>query len=290
MKHCLILLLLELLCTACLFSQDTLLEFIIEKDDSPQVFYKNKGCTPDVGAIVFYTTIPDLQFNMPDTKSRLKNASIFDNEKNCYVLCVQPTDTKIGGITQYSIEITGTKYKPMPAYMVKGIMPGVAQYFKIKTGEDLKAAVDSLKKELEKMRNVNVEMISWIEQKPVSPTTPAASVYYAMNWYMEGLKNRNAGNYSEAIECFKKIAESPSVAVWNEIGICYKSLKQYDDAIDCFQKSNNIDSRGGTAWYNMGLCYGDKNKLSKSIECLKKSAQLGNENAQKLLRDMKKKW
>jgi len=118
--------------TICAFSQDILREFVVLEDDNPQVFFKGKGCTPDDGVIVFYTTIPDLKFSMPDTPSRLKTVSPYDNENNCYVLCVQPTDTKIGGIMRYSIAITANGYKPMPAFMVTGIMPGVAQYFMIK--------------------------------------------------------------------------------------------------------------------------------------------------------------
>ena len=133
MKQFLILFLLNLCCTLLAFSQRTLREFVVEKDDSDstQVFYKGKGCTPDVGVIVFYTTIPDLKFNLPDTPSRLKNVPVFDKENNCYVLCIQPTDTKIGGILQYSIAINANEYKPVPAFMVNSIKPGVAQYFKI---------------------------------------------------------------------------------------------------------------------------------------------------------------
>ena len=134
MKGCFIFIFFELCYMPLVFSQGALQEFVIEKDvnNNPQVIiYKDKGCTPDVGVIVFYTTISNLKFSMPDTPSRLKNVSAYDKEKNCYVLCIQPTDTKIGGISQYSIAITANGYKPVPAFMVSGIMSGVAQYYKI---------------------------------------------------------------------------------------------------------------------------------------------------------------
>ena len=133
MKHCLIIWLLALCSTAWVFPQGTLREFVVEKDDNPLIpqVIIYRGCTPDDGVIVFYTTIPDLKFSMPDTPSRLKNVSPFDRENNCYVLCVQPTDTRIGGIMQYSIDITGNTFKPMIAFMVSSITSGVAQYFKI---------------------------------------------------------------------------------------------------------------------------------------------------------------
>ena len=152
MKHCLIIWLLTLCSTAWVFSQGALREFVIEKDDNPQVFYRGKGCTPDVGVIVFYSAISDLKFSMPDTPGRLKNVSAYDKVNNCYVLCVQPTDTRIGGISQYSIAITGAGYKPMPAYMVSGITAGVAQYYKIKIEEDWKSAFESLQKEIAEMK------------------------------------------------------------------------------------------------------------------------------------------
>ena len=152
MKRCLISLLFELCGMVCVFSQGNLREFIVEKDDNPQVFYKGQGCTPNDGVIVFYTTVQDLKFSMPDTPNRLKRVSAFDRENNCYVLCVQPTDTKIGGIMQYSIAITGSSYKPMPAFMVNSITAGVAQYFKIKIEEDWNRTIESLKEEIAKLK------------------------------------------------------------------------------------------------------------------------------------------
>jgi len=254
MKHCLILLIFELCFTVCVFSQTTLQEFVIEKDDNPpsQIFYMNKGCTPDVGVIVFYTTIPELKFSMPDTPNRLKNVSTFDKENNCYVLCVQPTDTRIGGIAQYSIAITGAGYKPMPALMVSSISPGITQYFNIKLKDDWKSAYESLKKEIDKLKGGNGEAVSLNEPKPAVPVTPTTPVYSAMSWYQEGLKNSNADNYSEAINCYRK-------------------------ALD-------INPNMSNAWYNLGIAYELDKKISEAMECYQKAAQLGNKDALLLLK------
>ena len=191
MKHFLILLLLKLCSVALVFSQATLQEFVIEEDDNPQVFYKGKGCTPDVGVIVFYTTIPDLKFSMPDTPSRLKNVSAFDKENNCYVLCIQPTDTKIGGIIQYSITITGTGYKPMPAFMVSDINAGKVQYFNIKLKEDWKSAFESLKKEIDKMKGENGSMTSSNEQNVTTDNKTFDQVTKRTPEYPSGTKELN---------------------------------------------------------------------------------------------------
>jgi len=169
MKQSLIILLFELCATGYVFSQSTLQEFVIEEDDSPQVLIVYPVCTPDVGVIVFYTAIPDLNFSMPDTPGRLKNVSAFDKVNNRYVLCVQPTDTKIGGIMQYSIAVTGAGYKPMPAFMVSGINAGIAQYFNIKLKEDWKSAFESLKEEINKLKSENGGAAETVDRKPVAP-------------------------------------------------------------------------------------------------------------------------
>jgi hypothetical protein len=111
MKQKIIMILIVAFPAGNLFAQG-LSEFVIEKDNNSQeIFYKSKGCTPDDGVIVINTTIPNLKFSMPDAPERLKSVSDFDAENNCYVLCVQPTDNKIGGINKYSIDITAEGYK-----------------------------------------------------------------------------------------------------------------------------------------------------------------------------------
>ena len=46
----------------------------------------------------------------------------------------------------------------------------------------------------------------------------------------------------------------------------------------------------GDAWYNLGIAYGREKKNPEAMECYQKVAQLGNKDAQKLLRLMEKKW
>ena len=259
MKHCIIILFFEVCSIALMFSQGALREFVIEKDDNPQVFYRGKGCTPDDGVIVFYTTIPDLKFSMPDTPSRLKNVSAFDKENNCYVLCVSPTDTRIGGIMQYSISITANDFKPMPAFMVSGVNAGIAQYFNILLKEDWKSAYESLIKEIADIKSENYVATGSIEQKPVTPVYQEMEENRsATSWFQEGLNNSKAGNYSEAIRC-------------------------YNNALE-------IDPNMSDAWYNLGKANGREKKMSEALRNYQKAAQLGNKDAQKLLILMGRRW
>ena len=194
MKHCLILLLFELCNMVCIFSQGTLQEFVIEGDDNSQglIIWKDKGCTPDVGVIVFYTTISNLKFSMPDTPNRLKNVSVFDG--NCYVLCVQPTDTKIGGIAQYSIAITAIGYKPMLAFMVSNVNAGVAQYFKIKLTEDWKSAYESLKQEIDKLKGERGDAGGVTERIPVVATEMKEANDNELNFSLKGVEYKNSAS------------------------------------------------------------------------------------------------
>lgn len=150
MKHCLILILFALV-TIPMFSQG---ELVIEKYNGAQdVFYKSKGCTPEDGVIVFYTEFANLKFTMPDTPKRLRNVSTFDKEKNCYVLCIQPTDTKLGGIAKYSIDITAEGYIPS-TFEVKDVRVGEAQYFTISSQNDPMIEIEKLKKEVAEMKKL----------------------------------------------------------------------------------------------------------------------------------------
>jgi len=139
--------------------------------------------------------------------------------------------------------------------------------------------------ELLALRKGNNNATNVNEQKSDAP------VYSAMSWYQDGVKNSNAGNYSEAIRCYRNALNlNPKLHnAWNGLANIYHLQGNYDKAIECFQESNNITSNG-SAWYGMGLSYAKKNNHSISIECLKKSAQLGNKEAQKLLTEMNRSW
>ncbi|MDR1169831.1 MAG: hypothetical protein LBK97_03250 [Prevotellaceae bacterium] len=130
MKKTCFIILLVLISTAPVFSQ-RLKELIIEGDNSPQAFYKGQGCTAEDGVLVFYSAITNLEFDMPNSRSRLIKIAPYDRRYNCYVLCVQPTDTQIGGIARYSLSITAEGYKPVPVFYVSNVKAAVTQYFSV---------------------------------------------------------------------------------------------------------------------------------------------------------------
>jgi outer membrane protein OmpA-like peptidoglycan-associated protein len=149
-----------ILCIAAFFAGDLfaqgLNEFVIGKDyNSQEVFHKSQGCTPQDGVIVFNTTIPNLKFAMVDTPNRLKNVPAFDTKNNCYVLCVQPTDKNIGGITKYSIDIMAEGYK-RAIIDINEVHATETQYFTVKSNKDILQELEELKQRLANIENKTV--------------------------------------------------------------------------------------------------------------------------------------
>jgi len=149
--------LLVFLCIIQARSQEVLRDFIIKVDTPPSVreFFGDDGCSTEDGVIVFYTTITSLEFTMPETPERLRHQSSFDEKKKRYVLCIKPTDTFIGGITNYSILINGSNWKPQPC-AVKSVRPNEAQYFKIDPIENEESK--KLQEELDKKAKENKQL------------------------------------------------------------------------------------------------------------------------------------
>jgi len=155
--------LLVFLCIIQARSQEVLRDFIIKADTPPSVreFFGDEGCSTEDGVIVFYTTITSLEFTMPETPERLRYQSSFDEKKKRYVLCIKPTDTFIGGITNYSILINGNNWKYQDC-AVKSVRPNEAQYFKIDPIEDEESK--KLQEELDKKAKENQQLETKLEK------------------------------------------------------------------------------------------------------------------------------
>jgi hypothetical protein len=146
-----------LLLSATAFSQ-TVQELVIKPDsDCSQEFFKSKGCTSNDGVIVITSLIPNLKFQIPDAPKRLRHISGFDREYNRYVLCLQPTDTKIGGQTQYTIDVTADGYKK-GEIVVSRVLAGVVQCFFIDPKDDFQKQIIELQAELSLYKNKNGNM------------------------------------------------------------------------------------------------------------------------------------
>jgi hypothetical protein len=230
MKRFLSFILFTIGCAGQLFSQGILKEFIIELDKSSQRFYKKEGCTPKDGVIVFSTTIPNLQFGIRSAPGRLKNSPGYDKTNNCYVLCIQPNDTEIGGYTQYSIDITAEGYK-RKALEVTGVRAGETQYFKINPKEDPEkiALAQKLKDEEYKRKKAEEELIIIkTRKKPFQEFINQIGVGIHGEW---GLNYPSLKNQNGKISNSDKDASTVNTAQKIGITLVYPKENTTDDGI-----------------------------------------------------------
>lgn len=102
------------------FAQEKINEFLVDVDENhnPMTIYSSYGATPNDGVVIVYSTIQDLEFNIPAAPGRIR--TIPDKEKNRYVLIIQPNDSNY---QQYTITINA-----------KGFMQGIINDVEVKAG------------------------------------------------------------------------------------------------------------------------------------------------------------
>ena len=100
-------------------------------------------------------------------------------------------------------------------------------------------------------------------------------------------------DYDKAIKFYDKaIKLNPNLAdVYIRLGAVYLYDKQdYNNAIKCYKKAIELNPDQIDLYYTLGEVYFELGDKDKAIECLKKIAQLGDEDAQELLRDNNVSW
>lgn len=102
--------------------------------------------TPELGIIVFTSTIINIEFKILNYPSELINNE-YDPQNKQYILCVQPTEGR-----KYQIQITHEKFKG-EICIVQNIKSSEAQYFKIESKNESIA----LKLEEEEKKRIQAE-------------------------------------------------------------------------------------------------------------------------------------
>lgn len=102
-------------------------------------------------------------------------------------------------------------------------------------------------------------------------TNPQAIEYY--NQAIEESKNEN---YKNAILFYEKAvgADSTFVYAWDNLGICYRRLKEYDKSINAYKKSLEIYPYGLMPLQNIAIVYQYKKEYSKAIEAYGRLAEI----------------
>jgi tetratricopeptide (TPR) repeat protein len=91
----------------------------------------------------------------------------------------------------------------------------------------------------------------------------------------DGDKYREANDYIKAIDSYKKsIANRPSSAAYNGLGLAYLYLKQYPNAISAFQQAIHLEASESTFHYNLATVYFEMGQYEKSRTSAKESIRL----------------
>lgn len=89
----------------------------------------------------------------------------------------------------------------------------------------------------------------------------------------EGINYSKVGNYTQAIECFKKaiLINQNSSAAYIDLGVVYYNLGRYDEAIENYQVALKINPNEVGGYINLGNAYAKKKSYNKALELYKKA-------------------
>ena len=83
-----------------------------------------------------------------------------------------------------------------------------------------------------------------------------------------GFCYQNLGEYSKAIDCYKKFDFFAERDLWNikHLAICYKALNQYDKALDYYTQADNIEPDNINTVLNIGHCLLELGEIDKAVK------------------------
>jgi hypothetical protein len=130
---------------------------ISDKDEIP------RSCgNPELGAVVCYSAIPNMKFTLPVDPDRLISVQYL-KEYQCYIICMQPTDTEIGGLTLYALNITAP-----------GFIDAYIERIKVEAGKITYFMTEEVTSEEEKMRAIIRAEVAAMNKDNAATTNTAA--------------------------------------------------------------------------------------------------------------------
>jgi len=117
------------------FSQNVLNEFVVEETEGAGFFAS--VCSPKDGAVVVYTTLPNLGFRLQNANPNRLKQSDYDNIYNRYVLCITPDAGR-----KYRLDIIAPGFIPATLLLTE-LRPGTSSFFKVNPKNPVVAAPES---------------------------------------------------------------------------------------------------------------------------------------------------
>ena len=102
----------------------------------------------------------------------------------------------------------------------------------------------------------------------------------AIEYYNQAIEESKKENYKNAISLYEKCVSTDSTYVnaWDNLGICYRRVKEYDKSIFAYNKSLEINPKGLMPLQNLGIVYRLKSDFLNAIKAYEKLALVDKNN------------
>lgn len=108
----------------------------------------------------------------------------------------------------------------------------------------------------------------------------ASTNLQAIEFYNQAIEESKKENFKNAISLYEKCVSTDSTFVnaWDNLGICYRRLKEYDKSINAYNKSLEINPNGLMPLQNLGVVYRLKLDYLNAIKAYEKLALVDKNN------------
>jgi tetratricopeptide (TPR) repeat protein len=102
----------------------------------------------------------------------------------------------------------------------------------------------------------------------------------AIEYYNQAIEESKKENFKSAVNLYEKClkVDSTFVNAWDNLGICYRRLKEYDKSIFAYNKSLSINPKGLMPLQNLGIVYRLKQDFPNAIKAYEKLALVDKNN------------
>lgn len=114
-----------------------------------------------------------------------------------------------------------------------------------------------------------------VENEKFAPTNEQAIEYYN-----QAIEESKKENFKSAVNLYEKCvkADSTFVNAWDNLGICYRRLKEYDKSIFAYNKSLSINPKGLMPLQNLGVVYRLKQDFPNALKAYENLALVDKNN------------
>ena len=102
----------------------------------------------------------------------------------------------------------------------------------------------------------------------------------AIEYYNQAIEESKKESFKNAISFYEKCVSTDSTFVnaWDNLGICYRRMKEYDKSIYAYEKSLKINPNGLMPLHNLGIVYRLKHDYTNAIKAYERLSLVDKNN------------